>query len=179
MGGGGGGAGLRGDLECMGGSPGRPVASGPTRGAGLRVGPYCWTLLLAPGRGLGLCWVKRNVPDLPRLLTCRIVRSRGVPEAAIVRRGPDGQRALRGVSRGTLPRTLQPWPGALWQQQRHLHVLMPPPPGHLLPGPLHRRASPGQLYRCGAGRGAAAGSSPQPLSALLFLSLYLPLYRHP
>ncbi|XP_033272675.1 follistatin-related protein 3 isoform X1 [Orcinus orca] len=85
----------------------------------------------------------RHVPGpLPQ-----IVRARCVPAAAVMRGGPDRQRALRGVPRGALPRALQPRPGALWQQQRHLHVLVPPPPGHLLPGPLHRRAPPGQLCR--------------------------------
>lgn len=105
---------------------------------------------------------RRGASDQPWRPARRVVRARGLPAAAVVRSGPDWQRPLRGVSFGTLPRALQPWPGALRQQQRHLRVLVPPPPGYLLSGPLHWRTPPGQLHRCGAGWGAESGSNPQP-----------------
>ncbi|XP_023599075.1 follistatin-related protein 3 isoform X2 [Myotis lucifugus] len=124
----------------------------------------------------------RGHPDLRVMYRGRcpqVLRARGVPAATVVRGGPDRQCPLRDVSRCALPRALQPWPGTLRQQQRHLHVFVPPPPGHLLPGPFHWRAAPGQLRRCGAKRGAVVGCRPQPLSVPPFLCSSLPLSRHP
>ncbi|XP_047704327.1 follistatin-related protein 3 isoform X2 [Prionailurus viverrinus] len=150
----------------------------------------------APGAPAGLRLRRRHLPrrvraarralprppgparHVPRTLP-QVVRARDVPAPAVVRGGPDRQRPLRGVSRGALSRALQPRPGALRQQQRHLHVLVSPPPGHLLPGPLHRRAPPGQLCRCGAERGAAVGPNLPPLSAPPLFFSSLPLFRHP
>lgn len=161
------GTGLDGGIKA-GVTSGKGVASGKTREAGPRGG------LRVVGGARG-----RGASDQPWRPARRVVRSRGVPAAAVVRSGPDWQRPLRGVSFSTLPRALQPWPGALRQQQHHLRVLVPPPPSYLLSGPLHWRAPPGQLHRCGAGWGAASGSNPQPLSAPPFLCLFLLLCRHP
>lgn len=134
-----------------------------------------------PGAGPagGTCGGLAPAPDRSWLPARRVVRARDVPAPAVVRGGPDRQRPLRGVSRGALSRALQPRPGALRQQQRHLHVLVSPPSGHLLPGPLHRRAPPGQLCRCGAERGAAVGPNLPPLSAPPLFFSSLPLFRHP
>lgn len=86
-------------------------------------------------------------PACPGLLSCgrvvlprRVLLQRGVPRHPHLRGGPDGQRALRDVPDGSLPRAHQPGPCPLRQQQRHLPVGVPPAAGHVPPGALHRRA---------------------------------------
>lgn len=100
------------------------------------------------GRLLPIAPARPAVPGpCPGLLSCvrvvlprRVLLQRGVPRHPHLRGGPDGQRALRDVPDGSLPRAHQPGPCPVRQQQRHLPVGVPPAAGHVPPGALHRRA---------------------------------------
>lgn len=119
-----------------------------------------------------------GAPNPTWLPARRVLRPRGVPEAAVVCGGPDRQRPLRDVPRSTLPCALRR-PGALRQQQHHLHIFVPSPPGHLFPGTLHWCAPPGQLRRCGAGQGAVVDCSSQPHSVPPISLFFPPAHQAP
>lgn len=129
--------------------PSRAPAPRPLSGAvsGPLAPPGHWLLPLVPARPAvpGPC---------PGLLSCvrvvlprRVLLQRGVPRHPHLRGGPDGQRALRDVPDGSVPRAHQPGPCPVRQQQRHLPVGVPPAAGHVPPGALHRRAPLRELLR--------------------------------
>lgn len=70
--------------------------------------------------------------------TSRVLLQRGVPGHPHVRHRPDQQRPLRHVPDDALPGAHGARGGHLRQRQHHLPQRLPPAPGHVLPGTLHR-----------------------------------------
>lgn len=110
-----------------------------------RSGAFRWSPCL---RAAGLTGTRHHpAPDPTSLGLFRVLRSGSVPTPPVVPCGSDRQCTLCGLSRCALPDTFQPRPRTLWQQQRYLHLVVSPAPGHLLPGPLHWGSAPGHLHR--------------------------------